>query len=106
MSGDGFGFNKPRPSTADKLNTIQPQNHPATPVPTERVDTAGDAPGFRSRERVGLGIYRRKREIDPTFAINTRAPERVAAPFIQFCEESRFSYWQGIEELMKRANLV
>jgi len=106
MSGDAFGFNKSKQSTADKLKTIQPQSHPATPVPIERVDAAGDALGFRSRERVGQGVYRRKREIGPTVAINTRAPERVAAPFIQFCEENRFSYWEGIEELMKRADLV
>jgi len=33
MSGDAFGFNKPKQITADKLKTIQPQDHHATPVP-------------------------------------------------------------------------
>lgn len=106
MSGDAFGFNKPKPSTADKLKTIQPQSPPAASVPIARVDAAAEALGFQSRERAGQGIYRRKREIGPTVAINTRAPERVAAPFIQFCELNRFSYWEGIEELMKRAELI
>lgn len=106
MSEDAFGFVKAKPSTADKLKTIRPQEPTSESVPIARVDAAGEALGFRSRERAGQGVYRRKREIGPTVAINTRAPERVATPFIQFCEENRFSYWEGIEELMKRANLV
>lgn len=107
MSEDAFGFAKTKPSTVDKLKTIRPQElPPPASVPLAKVDAAGEALGFRSRERAGQGVYRRKREIGPTVAINTRAPERIATPFIQFCEENRFSYWEGIEELMKRANLV
>jgi hypothetical protein len=37
--------------------------------------------------------------------LHTRAPVRVANPFQRFCDENRFSYWQGIEELMKRAGV-
>jgi len=46
---------------------------------------------------------RRKKDPGPTRAINTRAPQRIAVPFIAFCEDSRFSYWEGSEELMRRA---
>jgi hypothetical protein len=106
MSDDAFGFNKPKPTTAEKIKTIQPQTGPPTPIPIARVDAVGEALGFQSRERGGEGVYRRKREIGPTVAINTRAPERVANPFIRFCEENRYSYWEGIEELMRRANLL
>ena len=67
----------------------------------DRVDAAGDALGFTSREAARPTLLRRRREIGPTVAINTRAPERVAGPFIQFCEENRYSYWEGIEELMR-----
>lgn len=48
---------------------------------------------------------RRKGETGPFVAINTRAPVRVADPFIAWCEENRYSYWQGIEELMRRAGI-
>ena len=30
-------------------------------------------------------------------------PVRVARQFKQFCKTNRYSYWEGIEELMKRA---
>lgn len=104
---DTFGFTKAKMSTADKLKTVQPQEQQGSPVPLAKVDAAGEALGFRSREQqVGQGVYRRKREIGPTVAINMRAPENVASSFIQFCEENRFSYWEGIQELMKRANLL
>lgn len=106
MSDDTFGFTKAKPRTADKLKAIRPQELPSAAVPIGKVDAAGEALGFRSRQQAGQGVYRRKRGIGPTIAINTRAPERVATPFIQFCEDNRFSYWEGIEELMKRANLV
>jgi len=31
---------------------------------------------------------------------------RVATPFQRFYEANRFSYWEGIEELMRRAGVV
>ncbi len=107
MTEDSFGFSAARKSTADKLKSIKPSpSHPAPAM--ERVDRAGEALGFRSREPEpppAPAPLRRRREIGPTVAINTRAPERVAGPFIRFCEENRYSYWEGIEELMKRAGI-
>lgn len=106
---DTFGFTKSKPSTAEKLKAVRPheQEPQDTPIPLAKIDAAGEALGFRSREqRAGSGVYRRKREIGPTVAINMRAPEHVAASFIQFCEANRFSYWEGIQELMRRAGLL
>jgi len=106
MSDDTFGFSAPRKSTSDKLKSIVPDERPSHVADLAKVDAVGDSLGFRSREDArGRAVRRRKREIGPTVAINTRAPERVAEPFIRFCEDNRFSYWEGIEELMKRANL-
>jgi hypothetical protein len=31
---------------------------------------------------------------------------RAADPFIAWCEKERYSYWQGIEELMRREGLL
>ncbi len=107
MTDDTFGFSAARKTTAEKLKSIQPTKGHAGPASLDRVDAAGDALGFKSREQqVSQPTFRRRREIGPTVAINTRAPERVAGPFIQFCEENRYSYWEGIEELMKRAGLA
>lgn len=106
MSDDTFGFSAARKTTSEKLKTIVPDERPSHTASLAKIDAVGDALGFRSREDArGRTVRRRKREIGPTVAINTRAPERVAEPFIRFCEDNRFSYWEGIEELMKRANL-
>lgn len=107
MTEDSFGFSSARKSTADKLKTIKPSESSSDPALVERVDRAGEALGFTSRESLPTPKFiRRRREIGPTVAINTRAPERVADPFIRFCEENRYSYWEGIEELMKRAGIA
>ena len=102
---DAFGFSASRRTTAEKLKSIQPSKGPESEAHLDRVDAAGDGLGFTSREAARPTLLRRRREIGPTVAINTRAPERVAGPFIQFCEKNRYSYWEGIEELMKRAGI-
>ena len=106
MNDDTFGFNAARKTTEEKLKAIIPTEGTSSLSDLAKVDAAGDALGFKSRESPpGRAVHRRKREIGPTVAINTRAPERVAEPFIRFCEDNRFSYWEGIEELMKRARV-
>jgi len=110
MAEDTFGFSTARPSTAERLKAIRPANAAAEPTTGDvaRVDAAGEHVGFMSREPAEpvTVAHRRKKNLGPTTAINTRAPQRVAVPFIVFCEENRFSYWEGIEELMRRAGLL
>ncbi|WP_158745706.1 hypothetical protein [Acidisphaera sp. L21] len=106
MSDDTFGFSAARKTTAEKLRAIRPADTAPTAPELAKVDAVGDSLGFKTREDSrGRTLHRRKREIGPTVAINTRAPERVAEPFVRFCEDHRFSYWEGIEELMKRAKV-
>ena len=106
MNDDTFGFPAAKKTTAEKLKAIVPADGASAPSDLAKVDAVGDALGFRSREEARRHVvHRRKREIGPTVAINTRAPERVAGPFVRFCEDNRFSYWEGIEELMKRAKV-
>lgn len=108
MTDDAFGFSGARKATAEKIKSIQPSAGEHRPTTLDRVDAAGEALGFMSREqpRPKPQAQRRRRDIGPTVAINMRAPERVAEPFIQFCEDNRYSYWEGVEELMKRAGLA
>ncbi len=105
-SDDAFGFAAARTKTADKLKSIRPTEGPPMPARLDTIDAAGESLGFKSREsESGARTGGRRREIGPTLAINTRAPERVAVPFIRFCEDNRYSYWEGIEELMRRAGI-
>jgi len=110
MAEDTFGFSTARSSTAERLKAIRPANTEAEPPATDlaRADAAGERVGFKSRESAASTAvaHRRKKDLGPTTAINTRAPQRVAVPFIAFCEENRFSYWEGIEELMRRAGVL
>jgi hypothetical protein len=91
-----------RRKLAAKLGNITPA---ADPQPhDDRVDDAADRHGFVSREPAEQPFKREK--IGPTVTLHTRAPLRVATPFQKFCDANRFSYWEGIEELMKRAGVV
>jgi len=107
MTDDTFGFGEARkPSTAEKLKAFRPDPSTEPAVPMEKIDAAAAAHGFVAREVARPVISRRRKEIGPTLAINMRVPERVAVPFIQFCEDGRLSYWEGVEELMKRSGLL
>jgi hypothetical protein len=90
-----------RRKLAAKLGTITPSAD-ASPS-DDRVDAIASKHGFVSREPEEP--FRRER-IGPVVTLHTRAPIRVATPFQRFCEANRFSYWEGIEELMKRAGVV
>jgi hypothetical protein len=104
MMSDTFGFPKRR-DLADKLSAITPAAGTAeTAVPVDRLDGAAARHGFVSREPETP--FRRERSVGPVVTLHTRAPVRVATPFQRFCEANRYSYWEGIEELMKRAGVV
>ena len=97
-----FGFPK-RSSLAEKVSAI-PRAPSPDPVPTtDAVDNAAARHGFVSREPEIP--FKRDKTVGPVVTLHTRAPVRVATPFQRFCDENRFSYWEGIEELMKRAGV-
>lgn len=103
MMSDTFGFPKRRGLT-EKLGAITPRTDAETDVPIDRVDDAAAKHGFVSREPEVP--FRREKTIGPVVTLHTRAPVRVATPFQRFCEANRYSYWEGIEELMKRAGVI
>src|ERR1700682_5262605 len=103
MMSDSFGFPKRR-SLSDKIGSITPTADTTSAIPVDRIDDAAAKQGFVSREPDAP--FERKRTTGPVVTLHTRAPVRVATPFQRFCEENRFSYWEGIEELMKRAGVV
>jgi hypothetical protein len=100
---DTFGFPKRRGLT-EKLGAITPKADAETTVSIDRLDDAAAKHGFVSREPETL--FTRKKVVGPVVTLHTRAPVRVATPFQRFCEANRYSYWEGIEELMKRAGVI
>ena len=100
---DTFGFSKRR-NLSEKLGAIEPRADADAAVPVDRLDDMAARHGFVSRE--SEVPFRREKTVGPTVTLHTRAPVRVATPFQRFCEVNRYSYWEGIEELMKRAGIV
>ncbi|GLR65334.1 hypothetical protein GCM10010909_00110 [Acidocella aquatica] len=106
MADDAFGFApKKENSTLAKLAGIKPSAEPVQSAPLAEIDEAGRRAGFTSREPGARLIPRRRKAVGPTITINTRVPEDIAERFIQFCDQNRLSYWEGIEELMNRAKI-
>lgn len=85
----------------EDLGDFKPDADGDTPA-TADVDRAGESAGFTSREPVARA-YRHDREKEPTVPLSIRPPVTVANRFIEFCKEERMPYWQGLDELMRRA---
>ena len=106
MTDDPFGF-PARRQTAEKIRAIAPggdaPGHEAGSL--GRADDAGAALGFVPRDASRPALLRRRKEVGPTTAINMRVPDAVAARFIAFCDDNRLSYWEGVDELMRRSGL-
>jgi hypothetical protein len=100
---DTFGFPKRR-NLSEKLGAIAPSTDADMVVSVDRLDDVAARHGFISREPEAP--FKRDRTVGPTVTLHTRAPVRVATPFQRFCEANRYSYWEGIEELMKRAGII
>jgi hypothetical protein len=106
---DAFGFAR---TARDKIRNIQPSTAP--PVPDlQKVDAIAESAGFVSREaprQPASPAYSTVSQPEipvrkPTVAINMRVPVDVANAFIRFCKEERYSYPEGLEEIMKRAGI-
>lgn len=106
MADDAFGFTpKKDNNTLAKLAGIKPSVDPVPSAPLAEIDEAGRRAGFTSREPGARLVPRRRKAVGPTLTINTRVPEDIAERFIQFCDQHRLSYWEGIEDLMNKANI-
>lgn len=105
MTKDDFGFGATRKSREAKIAAFSPRKE-SRDTELRDVDRVGDALGFVPREPSRSIPARRRKEIGPTIAINMRVPEAVAETFITYCEENRFSYWEGVADLMRKSGLL
>ena len=104
---DAFGFSSVR--AKDKIKQIKPSAPPEPPSDLTKVDEIAGSAGFVSREapqsadvsfRTG-----RAQAPEPTIALNMRAPVGVGKAFQRWCKENRYSYPEGLAEIMRRAGL-
>lgn len=91
----------------DKLQRIPSNKGASAPQDDSQVVAAGAQLGFVNRDPAtdsDLDIDSRQ-TLGPVVMMTMRAPVPVARKFKQFCRTNRFSYWEGIEELLKRAGV-
>ena len=99
MSDSGY-FRK----LGDKVARIPIEEPASMPHDEARVVAAAAQIGFVNRDPTPAEMDIEARQtLGPVVMLTMRAPVRVARQFKQFCRMNQFSYWEAIEELMKRA---
>ena len=103
---DSFGFESLRSSARERIRDIKPAVPVGFTEDMSRVDAVADSAGFVSREAPEFQHNgTRNRRPEPRSALNMRVPVTLGNAFQRFCEENRYSYPEGLEEIMKRAGL-
>ena len=108
QTDDEFGFTSLRATAKDRIRDIKPSGPAGTPTDMTRVDAVADAAGFTSREApLSQEDFTpvRGRRVEPRTALNMRVPARLGVAFQRFCDDNRYSYPEGLEEIMRRAGL-
>src|ERR1700709_257081 len=100
---DPFGFSSM--SVKDKIKQIRPSVPPDPPRDMAIVDAAAQSAGFISREATLVPEqlpYRssRTQRVEPRIPLNMRVPLSLGGAFQRFCEENRYSYPEGLAEVM------
>ncbi len=74
-----------------------------------QIDAIADNAGFVSREAMQptAYVYRNSRaqRPEPRIPLNMRVPVSLGGAFQRFCDENRYSYPEGLAEVMRRAGL-
>lgn len=86
-----------------KLSEIAPDQAGDAP-PASRIDAIGERHGFTSREPAER-LYKNDTSKEATVPLSIRPPLSVANRFVAWCKVNRYSYWEGLNELMKRAGI-
>ncbi len=105
---DAFGFGSLATSAKERIRQIRPSAPPENDADLARIDAVADHAGFVSREApADEYVYQRARppRPEPRNALNMRVPVSLGNVFQKFCEENRYSYPEGLAEIMKRAGL-
>jgi hypothetical protein len=87
----------------DRLSDIAPDVSTSEP-PAAQVDAIAARHGFSSREPTER-IYKNDASKEASVPLSIRPPLSVANRFIAFCKQHRYSYWEGLEELMRHRGI-
>ncbi|MCQ1771885.1 hypothetical protein NOI24_11280 [Neorhizobium galegae] len=95
MTGKNFGFGK--------LADIKPDTESGSGISDDKIDEIGQRHGFIAREPVQK--LTRRKPAEPSANLNIRPSITTFNRFLQFCEQNRMSYPEGLKELMDRAGV-
>lgn len=108
-SEDSFGFGALSNSAKERIKHIRPAPPPDNPADMSKIDAVADDAGFVSREvqQVQEYVYRgtKGQRPEPRIPLNMRVPVSLGTAFQRFCEEERYSYPEGLAEILRRAGL-
>lgn len=101
----------PKAKTAPKAKAVKAAPRKAKPKPAVKkaqdalADRLAKSQGFTSREAAPVLMKKRRRvqHDEPVDQLSIRGPVRVLNGFIDFCEENKLSYWEGMEQLVTQA---
>lgn len=105
---DEFGFDSLRSTAANRIRDIKPSGPQEVITDFARIDAVAASAGFVSREGLDQqGPYQvtRAPRPEPRSALNMRVRVSLGIAFQRFCSENRYSYPEGLEEIMRRARL-
>lgn len=104
-----------KPKAASKTKPKAAAKPKAKPAVRKAQDDLADrlakSQGFTSREAgsatpapILMKKRRRVQHDEPVDQLSIRGPVRVLNAFIDYCEEHKLSYWEGMERLVQEAN--
>ena len=108
LEDDEFGFNSLKSNAESRIRKIKPTLPQETMTDFSTVDAVAASAGFVSREsseQLTVYLSPRTQRPEPRSALNMRVPVTLGVVFQRFCAENRYSYPEGLEEIMKRAGL-
>ena len=95
----------PKPVKAVKKTKPKVQaKHAVLKQRADMADKVAKSMGFESREQKPLVLKKRRRthHDEPVDQLSIRGPVRVLNEFITFCETEHLSYWEAMEQLLKK----
>ncbi len=109
INDDEFGFGAVSSSAKERIKQIKPSVPAGNATDMAAIDAVADSAGFISREMVPLPEYSyrssRTHRPEPRIPLNMRVPVSLGNAFQRFCEQNRYSYPEGLAEVMRRADL-
>ncbi len=102
------GAPKVKPAPKPKAVKTVPRQAKPKPAVKKAQDALADrlakSQGFTSREAAPVLMKKRRRiqHDEPVDQLSIRGPVRVLNGFIDFCEDNKLSYWEGMEALVAR----